>query len=111
MLTFKSFRDGPGSGISRSLGFDISGLETWSEFTAEAVRFNFQTDGGLVDAARRRAGVCSSGELPLLCAFLAAADFAWLADELTGTEAWSRFGIPDTAYRQAIAAAILRQDG
>ena len=85
-------------------------MATWRDFTDAVVRRNDIKTSSVVNAARTWNGICSSGERAVLCAVLAAADFAWLADELGGSENWQRFRGLGSDYREAIAAAILRRD-
>lgn len=111
MTTFTEFRDGVGGEMAHRLGVDISGCPTWRAFTTAMVAFN-DTDAAarLVKAARAAAGFYSTGEKALLVALLVAADFAWLADEIAGPNAWERLTRCDDRHSRAIAAVILRQD-
>ncbi len=94
--------------ICRRLGVDITGLETWREYTAALVRAN-SGPGRLVDAARTLDGVASSGERVVLHAALAAGDFAWLADELAAGHHWVAIDRLGDEVRASVAAAILRR--
>jgi hypothetical protein len=98
---FAAFRDG--------FGVDISDIKTWRAYTEKMVRFNSQ-DSRLAKAARSLNEVASSGEVVVLHAALAAADFAWLADELGGKNIWGSMSTLGDDMRTTIAAAILRQD-
>jgi len=109
---FVSFRDGPGGEICRRIGIDISNQGCWTDYTRAMIVFNNQEQGGkLVKRARHFAGVASSGEHVLLTACLYAADFAWLADELSEGGTWRRVDKVSGAYRDAVAACVARIDG
>ena len=108
---FVSFRDGPGGEICRRIGVDISNLGSWREYTRAMVVYNNQEQGGkLVRRARNFAGVACSGEYVLLTACLWAADFAWLADELSEGCMWQWMDKVSGDYRDATAACVARID-
>ena len=67
-------------------------------------------DNRVVDAARRRDAVISSGERYLLHATLTAAGYGSLADELAAGRVWQDLGVLGREPRIAIAAVILRRD-
>lgn len=121
MTTFREFRDGPAGDLARRMGLDISGCISWQHFTATAVAYNncdAEKDderGLLVKAARRLCGSASTGEKAVICALLHAADFAWLADELSLDHQgeplfWTRLDGTYGDHLRAVAAAVLRQD-
>ena len=108
MVTFTDFRDGSGGRLLRTLGVDISRLQTWREYTDTMLGM-----AGLeafLSRVRDCAQACSPSELAVLGAVLTAMDFAWLADELLGGEFWQRTGNFDRYTAAAIAAVILRQN-
>ncbi len=111
MTTFREFRDGPAGDLACRMGLDISGCISWRHFTDMAVAYN-NCEGRLVEAGRRLYGIASTGEKPVVCALLAAADFAWLADELCDhpTSLWWQLERTCGVHARAVAAAILRQD-
>lgn len=113
MIGFRIFRDGIGGDVAARLGLDISGLNSWSEYTTVAVAFNGRDEGRLVHRARAYAAVCSTGERLVLLAALHAADFAWLADEMVRESGMWRnlWYVADEDTRAAVSAAILRQEG
>ena len=106
---FAAFRDGFGGSICQRLGVDISNIANWCDYTETMVQYNAR-EGILVDAARRFAGVASSGEVVALYAVLAAADFCWLADELSGRNLWDSLSTMGDSVRETVAAAILRRN-
>ena len=106
---FATFRDGFGGSICQRLGVDVSDTTSWRDYTETMVNFNAR-EGHLVDAARRFAGVASSGEVIALYAALAAADFCWLADELGGRNFWDSMSTMGDSVRETVAAAILRRN-
>lgn len=108
MLTFNDFKSGPGRAICQRLGLRIDACASWDEFTLAAVRFN--AGGALVTRARDLDEVASSGERVLLHAILHAADFDWLADELTDGRAWRRMSSASGPYRNAVLACIARRE-
>jgi hypothetical protein len=108
--TFTDFRDGTGGEICRRMGIDISGLTTWRAYTDAVVRANDKPLGSIVEAARKLDGTASSGERAVLHAALAAADFAWLAQELDRGNFWERTMHMGNAVRRAVAAAVLRTE-
>ena len=95
MTTFREFRDGPAGDLACRMGLDISGCISWRHFTDMAVAYN-NCEGRLVEAGRRLYGIASTGEKPVVCALLAAADFAWLAAQFKG-----RCGIVSGSYGRA----------
>ncbi len=106
---FAAFRNGFGGSVCKRLGVDISDVTGWRDYTETMVDFNAR-EGHLVDAARRFAGVASSGEVLALYAVLAAADFCWLADELCGRNFWDSMSTMGDSVRETVAAVILRRD-
>lgn len=108
LLHFADFSAGPGGDICRRLGVNIDKCTTWQAFTATMVLSNRR--GVLVDAARHLDGVASSGERAVLHAMLAAADFAWLADELSDGHTWRRLDHVYGDHRLAVAACLARAD-
>ena len=107
---FAAFRAGFGGSICKRLGVDISNITGWRDYLETMVQYNAR-EGILVDAARRFAGVASSGEVIALYAVLAAADFTWLADEMSsGGNLWDGLSAAGNSVRETVAAAILWQD-
>jgi hypothetical protein len=98
----------PVFGMARRLGFDIRRCADWADYTQCFIRAN-DRDGHLVHAARQTAASLSTGEIPVLQAMLAAADFAWLADELGQNRTWDRLDRTHGEHSKAVAIAILRQ--
>jgi hypothetical protein len=116
MTTFKEFRDGVGGQMALRLGINIGGCPTWLAFTDTMRRFNnskAEQDGDrspLVKEAKEVASACSTGEMALLRALLAAADFSGLADEIGSNTVWREIERCDDQHSRAVAACILRQD-
>ena len=98
------------SDVCRKLGIDISTAEGWDGLTRHCIRINDRNEGHLVKAAREAAGTLSTGEMPVLFSFLHAADFSWLADELSAGQTWRMLDRTYGPHAMAVALAILRQD-
>lgn len=103
----------PVNELAIKLGYHVAlGLqrcESWDDYRDRFCAVNNQTDGGMVHAARKLFGGLSTGERPVLAAMLHAADFSWLADELSGQETWSRLDRTYGNHAAAVALAIMRQ--
>ena len=110
MATFYDFRDGSGGRVLRTLGRDISGLETWSEYTRSMLEMPDNEHKQFLERVRQFASECSSSQHGLIGAVLQAADYAWLADELGAGEFWRRVSNFDRNTATTVAAAILRVD-
>lgn len=110
MVTFADYRDGWGGRICRRLDIDISQLPTWAAFRAAMIAHQVETDGGLILRAHTLKQTVSSGELMVLAATLAAADYAAQADDIC-PHAWSKLAALDLDARLAVAAAIAQEDG
>lgn len=112
-MNFASFKTSePARVMFRKLGL-LEYLETsksWNSLRALIVEFNDPDKGRFVALARECDGVASSGERVLLHAICYAADFAWLADELTDGRAWQRMGRTDENFALAVAACIAQTE-
>ena len=108
MATFFDFRDGSGGRMLRTLGVDISKLQTWVEYT-EAMLAMPDIEA-FIGRVRERTNACSSSQLAVIGAILYGMDYAWLADELLGGEFWQRTSKFDRYTATTIAAAIMRMD-
>ncbi|MBP2229368.1 hypothetical protein J2847_002662 [Azospirillum agricola] len=113
-LTLADFLAGPGGDLLHRLGLPSDRLANctgWAALRSLAVAHNDKMDGELWDVAEQLNVVLSTGERVVLHALLAALDFSNLADKLTGDEgAWRLLDFAHGAHRDAVAAAILRQD-
>ena len=89
-----------------NIGELLRAAQSWDHLRRAVVRQNDERDGQYVEAARRHAGECSSGERVLLHALLYATDFAWLADELDDGRTWRRFGNASGDHREAVIACM-----
>ncbi|UES49926.1 hypothetical protein [Roseibium aggregatum] len=112
MTTFATFKNGPAREILGRIGFDLSSCRSWSDFRSPFIEQNrAMRDKNPDDCLASRAvdvdGILSSGERPVLHAALAAADFAHIANDLWH---WGPVGLMGKAHREAVAAAILRED-
>lgn len=92
------------------LGLDLNGCQTWSGFTEYVVEANRASGRTWVGKVREEEGSMSSGERPVLWAMLHAADFSWLADELSDGRFLRKVEDTDGEYRRAVALALLRED-
>lgn len=110
MATFYDFRDGSGGRILRTLGKDISGLETWGEYTRTMLEMPDTEREQFLKQVRYYASACSSSQYAIIGAVLQGADYAWLADELGEGEFWQRVSRFDRETATTVAAAILRAD-
>ncbi|MBD8877674.1 hypothetical protein [Roseibium polysiphoniae] len=112
MTTFETFKDGPAREILSRIGVDLDACLGWADFRSRFVEQNREMrdknpDDSLASRARDLDGILSTGERSVLHAALAAADFADIADELWNWEVIDRL---DPSHREAVAAAILRED-
>lgn len=113
MTTLETFKNGPAREILNRIGFDISTCLSWSDYRSKfieqnrAMRDKSPDDDCLGIRAYNLSGILSTGERAILCAALAAADFAAIADEFWS---WSVVDRLDFRYREAVAAAVLRKD-
>jgi hypothetical protein len=89
----------------------LDAATSWRSLRALIVDFNDPDEGHFVDRARDCDGVASSGERILLHAICYVTDFAWLADELAGTDktggtAWRNMDRASGEHRRCVAACI-----
>lgn len=106
---FTKFKTGePAQAMFRKLGLSeyLDAADSWRALRFLIVDFNGCDEGRFVALARVCDGVASSGERVLLHAILYVTDFAWLADELTGKNAWQQMNRASGDWRRAIAACI-----
>lgn len=112
MTNFETFKNGPAREILNRIGFDISTCLSWADFRWSFIEQNrLMRDKNPNDCLASRAvdvdGILSTGERPVLHAALAAADFAHIANDLWH---WGPVSLMSKAHREAVAAAILRED-
>lgn len=112
MTTFETFKTGPAREILGRIGFDLSICQSWSDFRSWFIEQNrLMRDKNPDDCLASRAfdlnAILSSGERPVLHAALAVADFAAVSDELWS---WADIDRLDRKHREAVAAAILREE-
>jgi hypothetical protein len=84
---------------------------SWRSLRVQIVEFNDCDEGNFVTIARDCDGVASSGERILLHAICYVVDFAWLADELSGTDkiggwTWRNMDRASGEHRRCVAACI-----
>lgn len=72
------------------LGFEIEPCVDWEDYGARFSTANDKDAGYMVKSVRDVFTGLSTGERPVLAAMLHAADFSWLADELSGSQTWTR---------------------
>ena len=111
MMNFLEWRNGPAQRLLReAMGFDISQISSWEEYTQTFV-YVVNRGGGhaVVEKMRDTFGSMSSGEQILFAACICAGDYSWLSDELMEDRTWRRiwFNLSDN-YRISVAAAIAR---
>lgn len=110
-MSFSDFKTGPVHHLFVALGGDWAAIldeaQSYEELRHAVVLHNDRDVGHFVRAARRYAGVCSSGEFRLLLAICSLADFGHVADDLAAGMAWQHIvrGC-DHQYRSAIAACV-----
>jgi hypothetical protein len=92
------------------LGLDLNGCQTWSGFTEYVVETNRASGRTWVGKVREEEGSMSLGERPVLWAMLHAADFSWLADELSDGRFLRKVEDTHGDHRRAVALALLRED-
>jgi hypothetical protein len=112
-MDFSAFKASkPAQSMFRKMGLEdyLAAATSWDSLRKLIVNFNDPDEGRFVQLARHCDGVASSGERVLLHAILYATDFAWLADELTGSQAWRRMDRVGGEWREAVAACILQRD-
>ena len=109
-MNFQTWRNGPARQLLQgAMGFNIDQIMSWQDYTESFGRF-FNHSGCPGDI-RERFTIMSSGEQVLFAACLCAADFAWLADELTGDSTWQRIWWDLSGdYKTSVGAAIARMD-
>jgi hypothetical protein len=100
----------PVKDMCRKLGLDLNGCQTWSDYTEYVVETNRASGRTWVGKVREEEGSLSSGECPVLWAMLHAADFSWLADELSDGRFLRKVEHTDGYHRRAVALALLRED-
>lgn len=108
-MNFEEFQSSqPAREIFRKLGLSeyLEEATSWRALRAFIIHFNGADEGTFVALARECDGSVSSGERILLHAILYAADFAWLADELTDGKAWQHMDSAHDDWRRAVAACI-----
>jgi hypothetical protein len=108
-MDFASFKNcDPVKRIFRALnlGEPLQAVQSWGQLRRVVIKYNDQTNGRYVDAARIWAGKCSSGERVLLHAILYATDFGWLADELDDGRTWRRLDYVSGSHREAVIACL-----
>jgi len=94
--------------MAGKLGFKIEPCLSWQDY-GERFRITNDTDAGyMVKSARDVFTGLSTGERPVLAAMLHAADFSWLADELSGSQTWTRLDRTYGDHAAAVALAIMR---
>jgi hypothetical protein len=93
--------------MADGIGFDIEPCHNWEDYGTRFRAAN-DSDGDMVNAARNLFGGLSTGERPVLVAMLHAADFSWLADELSGNETWTLLSRTYGNHAAAVAFAIMR---
>jgi hypothetical protein len=89
--------------------------QSWRSLRLLIVEFNDGNNGNFVEFVRDCNGAASSGERILLHAICYVCDFAWLADELSGTAnvdgkpfgaAWRNMDRANGEHRRCVAACI-----
>ena len=95
--------------MAERLGFDVRSCNSWQSYRESFVAANGKDDGTMVAGARNAAGYLSVGELSVLLAMLHAADFSWLADELSEGNMWRNLDYTRGEYAAAVGLAISRQ--
>jgi hypothetical protein len=111
MLRYEEFKAGAPRRIMTALGpifleaLDIA--TTYSSFRKCVIMLNDDEPGSFVRAARRYAGVCSPGERELLKGILLLTDFAHVADEIAGGEAFGNMTRCGGDFRLAFAACVV----
>ena len=108
-MDFETFKNSePAKRAFRAMGVDdlLAASRSFGMLRRLVVDFNDCDEGRFVDAARKYAGTCSSGERVLLHAILYVTDFAWLADEFDKGHTWDRMSYVSGEHRQAVAACI-----
>ncbi|MBY3531840.1 hypothetical protein HFN68_02610 [Rhizobium laguerreae] len=98
----------PVTEMADRLGFDIEQCIDWEEYGDRFRAANDKDEGHMVKSARDLFTGLSTGERPVLAAMLHAADFSWLADELSGQETWTRLSRTYGDHAAAVALAIMR---
>ena len=111
MMPFSDFKVGPARGVFAGLGKHwnavLDDAQSYEGLRRAIVKQNDPDIGRFVEAVRRYAGVCSSGEYRLLLAVCALCDFGHLADDLSGSSTWQNITRGcDQEFRAAIAACI-----
>lgn len=71
--------------VAGRLGFEIEPCLSWEDYGERFRIANDRDAGYMVKSAREALNGLSTGERPVLAAMLHAADFSWLADELSGS--------------------------
>jgi hypothetical protein len=115
-VTFNEFKASSAArDMFRKMGLQdyLEEATSWRHLRALIVDFNDNSDGKypFVALARECDGVASSGEQILLHAILYVTDFAWLADELSGTDkrgglTWRNMDRVSGEHRRCVVACI-----
>ena len=96
--------------IAEQLGFNktLAECTNWDDYTTRFIAAN-DREGRMVHAAKELFEVLSTGERPVLAAMSHAADFSRIADQLSGTETWSRLDRTYGDHAVAVGLAIMRR--
>jgi hypothetical protein len=89
-------------------GFEIEPCLSWEDYGERFRTANDKDAGYMVKSAREAFNGLSTDERPVLAAMLHAADFSWLADELSGSQTWTRLDRTYGDHAAAVALAIMR---
>ncbi|MDK4739411.1 hypothetical protein PH547_11055 [Rhizobium sp. CNPSo 3464] len=109
-MDFKVWKQlSPVQQMADRLGFNgaLAECQNWDDYTARFIATN--DDGRMVKTARQLFDYLSTGERPVLAAMLHAADFSRIADQLSGTETWSRLDRTYGDHAVAVGLAIMRR--
>ena len=90
--------------LKRAIDLDVSQCVDWVDYR-QSLLAGRRDD--FVDRVRALSGKFSASELAILCSALAAADYVWLANEMSGGAVWSLLESCDPSTRRAVAAAML----
>lgn len=90
--------------LKRAIQLDIDQCHDWGDYRKLLLAGRRED---FVERVEMFSSKCSTSERAVLCAALAAADYVWLANEISGGLAWSLIEDCDQSTRRAVAAAIM----
>jgi len=111
MMTYQEFKAGAPRFIMTALGpIFLEALDvavSYGSFRKCIIMLNDTDRSCFVKAARRYGRVCSPGERELLKGILLLTDFAHVADEIAGGEAYGNMTRCGGDFRAALAACVI----